>query len=85
MNVHVKKSIPIAFIWVVKAYQKVRQGGSAVGIEEESWEDFDKDLQKQLYVIWNRMSSGSYFPQPVKMVEIPKKDGSMRKLGIPTL
>jgi len=85
MNVHVKKSIPIEYIWVVKAYQKVRRGGKAVGIDDESWQAFDKDLQRNLYLIWNRMSSGSYFPQPVKEVEIPKKDGRMRKLGIPTL
>lgn len=85
MNVHVKRSIPIEYIWVVKAYQKVRRGGKAVGIDMESWQDFDKDLQKNLYLIWNRMSSGSYFPKAVRAVEIPKKDGSMRKLGIPTL
>lgn len=85
MNVHVKRSIPIEFIWVVKAYQKVKQGGKATGIDNESWQDFEKDIQKNLYLIWNRMSSGSYFPQAVREVEIPKKDGSKRKLGIPTL
>lgn len=85
MNVHVKRSIPIEFVWVVNAYQKVRQGGKATGIDDESWQDFEKDVQKNLYLIWNRMSSGSYFPQAVREVEIPKKDGSKRKLGIPTL
>jgi RNA-directed DNA polymerase len=85
MNVHVKRTIPIEFNWVVKAYQKVRQGGKATGIDEESWLDFEKDVEEKLYLIWNRMSSGSYFPPSVREVEIPKKDGSKRKLGIPTV
>lgn len=85
MNVNVTKTNPIEFKWVVDAYGKVRKGGKASGIDKESWTDFDKDVQKNLYLIWNRLSSGSYFPQAVREVEIPKKDGSMRKLGIPTL
>lgn len=85
MNVNVTKSIPIEFKWVVDAYGKVRKGGKAVGIDEESWTDFEKDVEKNLYVIWNRMASGSYLPQAVKEKEIPKKDGTTRKLGIPTL
>lgn len=85
MNVHVTKTHPIEFKWVVDAYQKVRVGGKATGIDEESWTEFDKDPEKNCYVIWNRMASGSYHPQAVRTVEIPKKDGSMRKLGIPTL
>jgi group II intron reverse transcriptase/maturase len=71
---------------VVKAYAKVRQGGKAAGIDNESWEDFSKKgVEKQLYVIWNRMASGSYYPQAVREVEILKKDGKKRKLGIPTV
>jgi RNA-directed DNA polymerase len=85
MNVHVVKTVPIEFKQVVDAYQKVRQGGKATGIDGESWNDFDKKLQNNLYVIWNRLSSGSYFPSAVRETEIAKKDGSMRKLGIPTL
>jgi RNA-directed DNA polymerase len=85
MDVHVKKTVPIEYYEVAKAYRKVRQGGKAVGIDEESWSDFEKDVERNLYVIWNRMASGSYHPQAVREVEIPKKDGSMRKLGIPTL
>lgn len=85
MNVHVTKTIPIEFKWVVDAYGKVRQGGKATGIDEESWTEFDKNAEKNCYVIWNRMASGSYHPQAVRAVEIPKKDGSLRKLGIPTL
>ena len=85
MNVHVTKTVPIEFKMVVDAYQKVRQGGKASGIDGESWEDFDKKLQDNLYVIWNRLASGSYHPSAVREVEIPKKDGKTRKLGIPTL
>jgi len=85
MNVHVTKTVPIEFKWVVDAYQKVRRGGKAAGIDGESWNDFDKKLQNNLYVIWNRLASGSYFPSAVREKEIPKKDGKMRKLGIPTL
>lgn len=85
MNIHVSKTVPIEFIQVVKAYRKVRKGGKACGIDNESWVDFDKKLEGNLYVVWNRLASGSYHPQAVKEVEIPKKDGKMRKLGIPTL
>ena len=85
MDVHVKKTVPIEYIEVAKAYQKVRKGGKAVGIDEESWADFDKEPERNLYVIWNRLASGSYHPKPVRETEIPKKDGSKRKLGIPTL
>lgn len=86
MKVHVKKTLPITYEMVVKAYSKVKKGGKAVGIDNESWEDFEsKGVEKSLYVIWNRMASGSYFPQAVREVEIPKKDGKTRKLGIPTI
>jgi RNA-directed DNA polymerase len=85
MDVHVKKTVPVEYYEVAKSYRKVRQGGKAVGIDEESWTDFEKDVERNLYVIWNRMASGSYHPQAVREVEIPKKDGTMRKLGIPTL
>lgn len=85
LNVHVTKTVPIEFKWVVDAYQKVRQGGKATGIDEESWTVFDKNAEKNCYVIWNRLASGSYHAQAVRAVEIPRKDGSLRKLGIPTL
>ena len=86
MNVHVVKTVPITYQMVVEAYAKVKQGGKAVGVDQESWKDFEaKGAEKQLYVIWNRMASGSYFPQAVREVEIPKKDGKTRKLGIPTI
>lgn len=86
MNVHVRRTVPISYEMVAKAYRKVRRGGKAAGIDEESWKDFaKKGVERQLYVIWNRMASGSYFPQAVREVKIPKKDGRKRKLGIPTL
>jgi len=79
------KAIPIEYEWVERAYRKVKQGGKAVGIDKESWTEFDKNINDNLYVIWNRLTSGSYHPQGVREVEIPKKDGKKRKLGIPTL
>ncbi len=86
MNVHVIKTVPVTYLMVVEAYRVVKQGGKATGIDQESWEDFArKGVESQLYVIWNRMASGSYFPQAVREVEIPKKDGKTRKLGIPTI
>ena len=86
MDVHVRRTVPISYEMVAKAYQKVRRGGKAVGIDQESWKDFaQKGVERQLYVIWNRMASGSYYPQAVREVEIPKKDGKMRKLGIPVI
>lgn len=86
MDVHVRRTVPITYEMVAKAYQKVRQGGKASGVDGESWKTFEeKGIEKQLYVIWNRMSSGSYYPQAVREKEIPKKDGKKRKLGIPTL
>lgn len=86
MNVHVEKTVPISFYMVVEAYRKVKQGGKAAGIDRETWKSFEeKGVEKSLYVIWNRLASGSYFPQAVREVEIPKKDGKTRKLGIPTV
>lgn len=86
MDVHVQRTVPITFEMVARAYQKVKQGGKAVGVDGESWKVFqEKGVEKQLYIIWNRMSSGSYFPQAVREKEIPKANGKKRKLGIPTL
>jgi group II intron reverse transcriptase/maturase len=86
MDVHVRRAFPISYEMVAKAYQKVKKGGKTPGVDEESWEEFEaKGVERQLYVIWNRLSSGSYFPQAVKRIEIPKRDGSTRRLGIPTM
>ncbi len=67
------------------AYEKVRANKGAAGVDKQTLEAFEKDLRNNLYKIWNRMSSGSYFPPPVRMVEIPKSDGKVRQLGIPTV
>ncbi len=79
------KSYHISKHVVMEAYKHVKANRGAAGIDEETIQDFDKELAKNLYKIWNRMSSGSYFPPPVKTVEIPKTDGKKRKLGIPTV
>lgn len=70
---------------VVEAYEKVKANKGAAGVDEESIADFERDLKGNLYKIWNRMSSGSYFPPPVRAVEIPKKAGGVRILGVPTV
>lgn len=75
--------IPKRLVW--EAYQLVRANDGAAGIDGQTLEKFDEDLSKNLYKIWNRMSSGSYHPEPVKRVEIPKKSGGTRPLGIPTV
>jgi RNA-directed DNA polymerase len=70
---------------VLEAYKRVKENKGAAGVDDESIEDFEKDLKSNLYKIWNRMSSGSYFPPPVRGEEIPKADGRKRPLGIPTV
>lgn len=67
------------------AYQQVKANRGAAGIDDETIAMFEQTLPKNLYKLWNRMSSGSYFPPPVKQVEIPKAKGGTRKLGIPTV
>lgn len=70
-------------VW--EAYQKVRANKGAAGVDEVSIEEFGKDLKKNLFKIWNRMSSGSYFPPPVRAVDIAKPHGKgTRTLGVPT-
>jgi len=71
-------------VW--EAYKKVKANRRAAGVDRQSLEDFETDLEGNLYKIWNRMSSGSYFPPPVRLVEIPKDQGrGVRPLGIPTV
>ncbi len=70
---------------VLEAFQRVKANRGAAGIDGESLESFEENLQNNLYKLWNRMSSGSYFPPPVKAVEIPKKNGGVRVLGVPTV
>jgi RNA-directed DNA polymerase len=70
---------------VLEAYRHVRANQGAAGIDAKSIEMFEADLSRNLYKLWNRMASGSYFPPPVKQVEMPKKKGGVRTLGIPTV
>lgn len=79
------KSIPISRPMIWEAYKKVRSNQGSAGVDQISMDEFDADRSKHLYKLWNRMASGSYFPPPVKEVEVPKKDGKVRKLGIPTI
>ena len=70
---------------VMIAFERVIANKGTYGIDEQSIESFELDLKNNLYTLWNRMSSGSYFPKPVKAVAIPKKNGGTRTLGIPTV
>lgn len=79
------KSFEISKHVVWEAYKRVKANKGAAGIDEESIAAFEEKLKDNLYKIWNRMSSGSYFPPPVKAVEIPKKSGGKRILGVPTV
>ena len=70
-------------VW--EAYKRVKANQGAAGVDEQSIADFERNLKGNLYKIWNRMSSGSYLPPPVRTVKIPKANGGERKLGIPTV
>ena len=76
-------SIPKLIVW--EAYKRVKQNKGSAGVDGESIAEFERDLKNNLYKLWNRMSSGSYLPPPVRLVEIPKGDGGRRPLGIPTV
>ena len=85
-NLKIKtKSYSISKHVVWEAFQQVKKNQGSAGVDNETLEEFEKELKNNLYKLWNRMSSGSYFPPPVKLVEIPKKDGGKRPLGIPTV
>ena len=75
--------IPKREVW--EAYKRVRANQGVAGVDGQSIAEFEKDLTNNLYKLWNRMSSGSYFPPPVRRVELPKADGGTRPLGIPTV
>ena len=74
-------SIPKQLIF--DAWKEVKENRGSAGIDAVKIKDYQEQLGKNLYKLWNRMSSGSYFPQPVKLVEIPKNSGGKRPLGIP--
>lgn len=71
--------------WVWEACQSVKANGGSAGIDREIIEIFEQRLGDNLYKLWNRLCSGSYFPPPVKAVPIPKKSGGVRVLGVPTV
>jgi len=79
------KSQPITRVMVWAAYKEVRSTKVSTGIDGMTWQWLSKHSKAELYKLWNRLTSGSYFPQTVKEVSIPKKDGGTRKLGIPTV
>ena len=76
-------NIPKREVW--EAFKKVKANQGAAGVDGQSIADFETDLTNNLYKLWNRLSSGSYFPPPVRRVGIPKADGGTRPLGIPTV
>jgi group II intron reverse transcriptase/maturase len=79
------KTQPVTMQQVQEAYKKVKRNGGAGGVDGQSLADYDTDKVNNLYKLWNRLASGSYHPEAVRTVEIPKSDGSKRKLGIPTI
>ena len=79
------KQYDISKFTVLEAYKRVKANGGGAGVDGVSFEEYEADYKNRLYKLWNRMSSGSYFPKPVKAVAIPKKSGGERILGIPTM
>ena len=75
--------IPKREVW--EAYKKVRANQGAAGVDGQTVSGFEADLENNLYKLWNRLSSGSYLPPPVRRVDIPKSDGKTRPLGVPTV
>lgn len=75
--------IPKRLVW--EAYQRVKANKGAAGIDGQSIDEFDQDMTNNLYRLWNRLSSGSYFPAPIRAVPIPKKSEGVRMLGVPTV
>jgi RNA-directed DNA polymerase len=83
MNATKPYAIPKRLVY--EAYKAVKANAGSAGVDQETIADFETNLKGNLYKIWNRMSSGSYFPPPVKAVAIPKKNGGERILGVPTV
>jgi RNA-directed DNA polymerase len=79
------KSVAITKRMVWDAYLQVKRSKGGSGYDRVTMEAFEENLQKNLYKLWNRLASGSYFPPPVLQVDIPKADGGVRRLGIPTI
>ena len=86
MQIHTTdKPFTITKKQVYEAYKAVKSNAGSAGVDGQTIEQFDSDLRRNLYKLWNRMSSGSYFPPPVRAVSIPKKTGGQRILGVPTV
>lgn len=79
------KSQPITKVMVWQAFKEVKANKGSAGIDKMDWEYLEENKKTELYKLWNRLTSGSYYPNAVKQVGIPKKDGGVRKLGIPTI
>jgi len=79
------KSFNISKQIVWDSYLKIKANGGSSGVDRQTMNEFDKNLSKNLYKIWNRLSSGSYLPPAVRRVDIPKDSGKTRPLGIPTI
>lgn len=79
------KSQPISRLQVNEAFKRVKANNGASGVDGITIEEVAQNARKYLYPLWNRMSSGSYFPKPVRQVLIPKGEGKMRPLGIATI
>ena len=82
---HKTKSFDISKQMVYRAYKLIKANKGAAGVDDMSLAKFDENMQDNLYKIWNRLASGSYIPPAVKAVEIPKKAGGTRTLGVPTV
>ena len=77
-------AIPKQLVW--EAWRQVKANKGAPGVDGQALEEFESDLKNELYRVWNRMSSGTYFPPPIRAVEIPKPHGKgVRLLGVPTI
>jgi len=79
------KPISISKQLIYEAFKSVKANRGSAGVDKVTIKDYENNLRSNLYKLWNRMSSGSYFPPPVKLVEIPKSNGGKRPLGIPTV
>ena len=79
------KPFAISKEMVWEAYKAVKANRGGPGVDGQNLTDFEGDLGNNLYRIWNRLASGAYFPPPVRRVEIPKRGGGVRHLGIPTV
>lgn len=79
------KPFEISYQVFHEAFERVKANKGSFGVDEQTISEYEENLDKNLYKLWNRMSSGTYFPKPVKAVSIPKKNGGVRILGIPTV